>query len=218
MVAPGDTAAFPGTIVNLGSTADRFEIAVTASNLFGPGGDGLVHPTQLWVDANADGVPDTQIATDTDGDGTWDVPPPGAWDGDADGQPDVPVGAGGSFAYELRRPIALDQIVQRDYVTLTSRSVGAPLTDPDNVTATWIFAAVTRAGLQGLRVRRGRGRLCHLDPVRAPHRSRSTRPTTRPAPPGARRSTTSRVTSPVPDSITPILYTVRDPAGREAAS
>ena len=85
VVAPGDTAAFPGTIVNLGSTADRFEIAVTASNLFGSGGDGLVHPSQLWVDANADGVPDTQIATDTDGDGTWDVPPPGAWDSDGDG-------------------------------------------------------------------------------------------------------------------------------------
>ena len=78
------------------------------------------------MDTNSDGVPDTQVAVDTDGDGTWDVPPPGPWDGDGDGLPDVPVGAGGSFAYEMRRPIALDQVVQRDYVTLSSRSVGRP--------------------------------------------------------------------------------------------
>nr|MCU0231114.1 hypothetical protein [Acidobacteriota bacterium]MCU0479340.1 hypothetical protein [Chloroflexota bacterium] len=116
VVAPGDTAAFPGTIVNLGSTADRFEIGITPSNLFGPEGDGLVHPTQLWVDTDGDGVPDLQVTADNDGNGTWDVPPPGAWDSDADGQPDVPVGAASSFAYELRRPIALDQKVQRDFV------------------------------------------------------------------------------------------------------
>jgi uncharacterized repeat protein (TIGR01451 family) len=207
VVAPGDSAVFPGTVVNLGSAADRFELVVTASNLFGPGGDGLVHATQLWVDTNADGVPDTQVATDSDGDGTWDVPPPALWDGDGDGLPDVPVAAGGSFAYELRRPIALNQVIQRDFVTLTSRSVADPLTDPDNVTATWIFAAVTRAGIQGLRVEPGE--LAFATSTQSGTASFTLYETDDPTGAAGREALHDQpIASPVSDSITPILYTV----------
>ncbi len=207
VVAPGDTAAFPGTVVNLGSTADRFELTVTASNLFGPGGDGLVHPTQLWVDTNTDGVPDTQIAIDSNGDGTWDVPPPPAWDSDGDGLPDVPVSAGGSFAYELRRPIALNQRVQRDFVTLTSRSVSSPSTDPDNVTATWIFAALTRAGIGGLRV--DAGEVTFATSTQSGTASFVLYQTDDPTGATGREALHDQpVVSPVPDAITPILYTV----------
>ena len=152
-------------------------------------------------------MPDTQIATDTNGDGTWDVPPPGAWDSDLDGQPDVPVSASGSFAYELRRPIALDQKVQRDFVTLTSRSVASPTTDPDNVTATWIFAAVTRAGIKGLRV--GTGEVAFATSTQTGTESFALWQTDDPTGATGREALHDQpLVSPVPDSITPILYTV----------
>jgi uncharacterized repeat protein (TIGR01451 family) len=207
VVAPGDTAVYPGTIVNLGSSADRFEITVTASNLYGPEGDGLLHPTALFVDSDADGVPDLQVATDTNGDGTWDVPPPPAWDADGDGLPDVPVGGGGSFAYELRRPIDPNQKVQRDFVTLSSRSVANPATDPDNVTATWIFAALTRAGIGGLRV--APGEVAFATSTQSGAASFFLHETDDPTGATGRAPLHDQpVLSPVPDSITPILYTV----------
>jgi hypothetical protein len=207
VVAPGQTAAFPGTIVNLGAAPDRFELAVTASNLYGAGGDGLAHATQLWVDTGGDGIPDTMIAADTNGDGTWDTPPPAAWDQDGDGLPDVPVNGGASFAYELRRPVDLNQKIQRDYVTLSSRSVGTPSTDPDNVTATWIFAAATRAGIQGLRV--DADRVAFATSTQSRTASFTLYQTDDPTGASSREALHDRpVVSPVPDSITPILYTV----------
>ena len=52
---PGDVANHPGTIVNLNpTTADRFELAITAASLYGL--DGLNHPTALHIDNNGDGV------------------------------------------------------------------------------------------------------------------------------------------------------------------
>ena len=137
---PGDTLVFPGTIKNLEDSPDTFEFAVSPSAFFGL--DGLNHPTELVVDTNADGVPDLVIATDTDGDGTWDVVDP-AFDGDGDGLPDVVVGAGNELAYELRRPIDPNQGRSRDPVTLTvtSGSTG----EIDRITATSLLAAATHA-------------------------------------------------------------------------
>ncbi len=208
VVAAGDTAVFPGTIVNLGSALERFELTLTPASLYGPDGDGLPHPTELWVDTNADGVPDTLVAADTQGDGTWDVLPPGAWDQDGNGLPDVPVGGGGSFAYELRRPISLQQKVQRDFVTLSTRSITSPATDPDNVTATWVFAAATRAGIKGLRV--GEGEVAFATSTQSGTAWFLLHQTDDPTGASGREPLHDQpVASPVPDSITPVLYTVR---------
>ncbi len=151
VVAPGDTPLHPGTLSNLGYADDRYNLALSVANLYGV--DGLDHPTQLWVDTNGDGVTDTEVARDDDGDGTWDFVDP-AWDTDGDpaGLPDIPVLAGGITAYELRRPVAATQSIQRDYVTLDLDIDRVPGTDPDNVTATWVFAAATRAAIRGVRV------------------------------------------------------------------
>lgn len=164
IVAPGGTATFPGTLNNTGTATDRLELSLSMSNLFGL--DTFPHPTELWIDTNGDDIPDLLIAVDSDGDGTWDrlcgsfsAPATSAlpcsaatYNGDGDAFPDVSVGAGGSVAYELRRPVSMGQQIQRDFVTLTQTSVNNPSLDPDSVTATWQFAAATRASIRGLRV------------------------------------------------------------------
>jgi hypothetical protein len=207
VVAPDDTAVHPGTIVNLGSTPDRFELSLTAASLFGPEGDGLPHPTELWVDSDADGVADVRAAADTNGDGSWDLAPVAAWDQDGDGVPDVPVAANGSFAYELRRKVNASQKVQRDFVTLQSRSLGNPSSDPDNVTATWIFAALTRAGIGGLRV--GPGEVVFATSTQAGTTSFLLYETDDPTGASGREALHMEpVRTPLPDSTTPIVYRV----------
>ena len=42
-------------------------------------------------------------------------------------------------------------MIQRDHVTLTSDAITGT-TVADSVTATWVFAALTRAGIRGVRV------------------------------------------------------------------
>ena len=120
VVDQGDVAVHPGTLVNLSTADDRFDLDVTEANLYQV--DGLLHPTVLWADTDDDGIPDLAIATDDEGDGTWDTIPAG-WDTDGDGVPDIPVSAGDSAAYELRRAVPADQKIQRDHVTLTSESL-----------------------------------------------------------------------------------------------
>ncbi len=143
LVDPGDTAIFPGTIKNLTDSADRFEFTVGASVFLGL--DGLNHPTQLVIDTNADGTPDTVIATDSDGDGTWDSVDP-AYDLDTDGNPDVAVAASTELAYEIRRAVDPLQPSYRDPVTLTATSVNSGETD--SITATNLLAAATFAMLR----------------------------------------------------------------------
>lgn len=206
VVAPGDVSVHPGTLVNLASASDRFDIAVSMANLYGV--DGLAHPTELWVDAvGNDGVPDTLVATDSDGDGTWDTITPG-WDTNGNGLPDVLVAGAGNLAYELRRAVDPAQRIQRDHVTLTSTSIGSPTTDPDNVTATWVFAAVTRAGIRGVRVDPG-GEVSFVTSTQAGTASFMVYETDDPT--GFTRRVALHdepVLSPVPDSLTPILYRV----------
>lgn len=152
-ILAGQTARFPGTLSNLGPQT-RFNFEITASSFFGV--DNLLHPTQLWVDTNSDGTPDTQIALDSDGDGDWDTIL-GGYDVDNDSRPDVlmPSGigiAGGSLLnYELRRPIDLNQGTAREHVTFTAEATtGAG--DSDSVTATVLLAALSRASIRGIKV------------------------------------------------------------------
>jgi len=144
VVNAGDTPVYAGTLTNQGTAADTYEFTISAS-VYGPGGavaDGLNHASQLWVDTNADGVADTQIARDDDGDGTWDFVDP-AFDSDTDGSPDVAVAAGAALAYEFRRPVDAAQTPYRDPVTLTVTSVASGAAD--SVTATTAILLVTRA-------------------------------------------------------------------------
>lgn len=205
VVAPGDISIHPGTIVNLGTVDDDFNLTISPSNLYGV--DGLLHPTHLWVDTNGDGVPDTQIASDLDGDGTWDVVDP-AFDTDTDGDPDIPVTAGGLTAYELRRPVDLNQQIQRDHVTLNTQSINFPSAEPDNVTATWIFAAVTRAAVRGVKVDRDGlvGFVTASQVKTAAFKLYETND--RRGRKGRKPLHSDRILSPVPDSLNPILYTV----------
>ncbi len=159
LVQPGDACpavspsaalcpTFPGTIKNLRAAADRFELSITASAFYGR--DGLDHPTQLWIDTTGDGVADTRIAEDTDGDGDWDYIDPG-YNSDIDSTPDVPVPGNGELAYELRRPVDPLQGASRDPVTLTAQSQATG--EVDRITATNLLAAATLAVLSGFEAR-----------------------------------------------------------------
>ncbi len=148
LVDPGDVPAFPGTLKNITDSADRFDLTITPSLFFGL--DGLLHPTQLWIDTNADGTPDTQIAEDTDGDGDWDTIAPG-FDTDGDSEPDVAVAAGLELAYALQRPVDMAQLAYRDPITLTAISQATG--EMDSVTATNLLAAATHAMLSRFEVR-----------------------------------------------------------------
>ncbi|MCP3957629.1 MAG: DUF11 domain-containing protein [bacterium] len=144
-VGANDCPVFPGTLKSLSASDDRFDFTITASPFFGL--DGLLHPTQLWIDTDADGVPDMQIAEDTDGDGDWDTIAPG-FDTDTDMNPDAFVAAGGELAYELRRPVDPLQLAYRDPVTLTATSQATG--EVDSVTAVNLLAAFTPAMLSSL--------------------------------------------------------------------
>ena len=136
-VAPGGEAVFPGTLRNLSAEDDTYDFVISAAWFWGF--DGLDHPTELWVDTNSDGDPDTQIAEDLEGDGTWD---------DGGGfslTPSAGVTAGSILAYELRRPVDLRQGTSRDPVTLTALPQVA--SDEDSITATVLVAAATAAVL-----------------------------------------------------------------------
>ena len=92
VVAPGDTATFPGTVVNLGSTdrplrADRDRVQPLRPRGRRPRS---IPRSSGWTRAPT-ACPILMIAADTDGDGTWDVAPPLAWDSDGDGLPDIAV-------------------------------------------------------------------------------------------------------------------------------
>lgn len=142
-----DCPIFPGTLSSLSDTAEVFEFTLTASPFFGL--DGLDHPTQLWIDTDADGVPDTQVAEDSDGDGDWDSILAG-YDTNGDSNPDVMVAPGTVLAYQLRRPVDPMQQAYRDPVTLTAtaRSTG----ESDSITATNLLAAPTHAMLSRFEV------------------------------------------------------------------
>ena len=151
-VLPGLTTTHPGTLTSRFNSAQFFDLGLGPAAL--AGADGLNHRTELWIDTGTDGVPDRLVATDTEGNGTWDVITPGydvLTNGapGSNGLPEVSVPANGQLAYELRRAIVPAQVLQSDSVTLTAI---APSTDKDSVTATWIIAAATRASLAGLRV------------------------------------------------------------------
>ena len=153
VINAGDTPAYAGTLSNTGTAADTYEFTISAS-VYGPGGsvaDGLNHASQLWVDTDADGVADTQIARDDDGDGVWDfVDPAPAFDSDSDsdGNPDVTVAAGATLVYELRRPVDAAQTPYRDPVTLTATSNASGAAD--SVTVTTAILLLTRAVIGGL--------------------------------------------------------------------
>ena len=79
---PGDgdsnPAVYPGTLTS--DQGETFEVTISPSTYAnGTSGSGdaiddlLDHTTQLVVDTTGDGVPDTVIAEDTDGDGIWDL-------------------------------------------------------------------------------------------------------------------------------------------------
>ena len=141
---PGDISVFPGVMRNFTNSDDRFNLDITQSWFFGE--DGLLHPTELWIDTDADDVPDTLIATDSDGSGAWNSIA-GGYDTDMDGEPDVAIAAGSELYYELRRNIDSLMGPSRDPVTLTAISFNSPLPNKerDSVTATVLLAAATKA-------------------------------------------------------------------------
>ena len=71
VVAPSDVSVHPGTLVNLSTSDDRYDLSISVANLYQV--DGLLHPTELWADTDDDGIPDLAIATDDEGDGTWNT-------------------------------------------------------------------------------------------------------------------------------------------------
>jgi uncharacterized repeat protein (TIGR01451 family) len=207
-----DVTIYPGTISNFGGTATRFNLSITPSSLFGV--DGLLHPTELWVDTNGDGIVDTKIATDLNGDGTWDTilgGVGGPWDTNGDGVPDVLVpaavnGVAGTLAYELRRTIPSAQVRPQEFVTLTASSLTTP-SQADSVTAQFLLVSVTRATLLGLKVDAAGGlvefatgdqqgtRGFNLYEVHAG-----------PSVTGLQPLNAAMIASPIANSLTPILY------------
>ncbi len=149
MAAAGETTIFPGTLYNLSGTLDQYDFSLTPSSLFGV--DGFNHPTELrvGVDGNADGILDTLVATDADGDGTWDTINP-AFNTNANVLPDLQVPGNGALNYQLVRAIDPAQAIWKEYATVTATSVTTA--EKDSITAQWIIAALSRASIRGLRV------------------------------------------------------------------
>ncbi|MEM6453611.1 MAG: C25 family cysteine peptidase [Acidobacteriota bacterium] len=136
----GETAVFPGTIRNEGELTDTYNFTVGAAGYFGL--DGLPHPTELWLDTTGDGMVDTQVASDTNGDGTWDVVDP-TFDTDMDGNPDITLVPGEERDYELRRLVDPLQDPYRDPVVFQATSTNTG--DIDSVTAVNLLATTTHA-------------------------------------------------------------------------
>ncbi|MEM7349846.1 MAG: hypothetical protein AAF657_03505, partial [Acidobacteriota bacterium] len=140
LVGQGDVPVFPGTLKSLSDSTDCFDFDIGPARFFGV--DGLDHPTQLVIDTDADGIPDLQIAEDADGDGIWDTIAPG-FDTNGNNNPDVLLAAGAELAYELRRPVAINQGPYRDPVTLTA--ISKATSEADSITAVNLLAAATHA-------------------------------------------------------------------------
>ena len=149
--SPGDTTKFPGTLYNLTSSPTRYDISISPASLFGV--DGLNHPTVLRVDlVGGDGIPDTVIAIDTDGNGTWDqlcaaLPPcvPADSNNNGNSLPDILVPANGEVAYELERVIPASQEIWKEYVTITAASFDGVTTPVSSLTSSGTTATVTSA-------------------------------------------------------------------------
>ncbi len=170
VVNAGDTPTYPGQTTNTGDTADVYEFTLTPSPFADgePEDDDLVHSTQLWVDTTGNGIADTLIAEDTDGDGIWDLIDAdgngafdapgtiGAYNSDGDLTPDVSLAADAINNYEIRRPVDASQGPYADRVTLaaTSNATG----NIDSVAITTSVQLATRAviaGIKAYKTRRG---------------------------------------------------------------
>lgn len=204
VVVPGDTAIYPGVAYNLTGSADRFNFTLTQASLFGF--DGLNHPTQLWFDTNGDKTPDTLVATDTDGNGTWNTIAPG-FDVDGNGKPDFLVGANSTLDYELRRVIDAAQVFPTELVTLGIQSTNTP-SQNDAVTALWIIANVTRASIRGLRVDTSNGIVEFATGTQRHTRSFNIYETDSRQGDSWRLLTPEPIVTPFADSEFPILYRV----------
>ena len=166
VVNAGDIPAYPGKLTNTGDSADVYEFSISASPFANgqPNDDNLVHASELWVDTTGNGVADTRIAADTDGDGIWDqidangdgsFDPPGTigiYNADGDLTPDLSLPAGASLDYELRRPVDAAQGPYADPVTLTATSNAS--SSSDSVTATTSVQLATRAEIAGIQAYR----------------------------------------------------------------
>ena len=170
VVNAGDTPTYPGQTTNTGDTTDVYEFTITPSPFADgePEDDDLVHTTQLWLDTTGNGVADTLIAEDTDGDGIWDLinadgvggfdapGTMGTYNSDGDLTPDISLAAGASNNYEIRRPVDASQGPYADRVTLaaTSNATG----NIDSVAITTSVQLATRAVIAGIQAyKSGRG-------------------------------------------------------------
>jgi uncharacterized repeat protein (TIGR01451 family) len=226
-VSQSDVAIFPGTLTNYGTTAQFFDMDVSVSSIFAL--DGLNHPTELWIDTNGpgglpDGIiqvdpllpnQDTLVATDSDGDGVWDTITAG-WDtqtpggGGANGQPEIQVAAAtgatpGTLAYGLVKRIPGTQQIPQEYVSLRATSISSPA-QADNITSTWIIAALTRASIRGVKVNAG-GRVQFATGTQSGTYSFNVYEVPGPGAFDQRVLLTDEpLLSPSADSLTPILY------------
>jgi Peptidase family C25 len=204
--AQSDVTIYPGTLSNFSSSADRFNLSIGPSTAIGA--DTLSHPTQLWIDTNADGIVDTLIATDNNGDGVWDSILAGynTDSGTGNLQPDVPVPANGTLAYELRRTIPAAMVIPQEFVTLTAKSI-ATSTQVDSVTAQFILVTVTRATLTGLRVDPKSGTILFATGTQQGTRGFNLYEVSGPGPvAGLKPLSDTMILAPVSTSLTPIVY------------
>ena len=143
-VDANDVHTFPGTLVHIDTDfsgsdpTEDFEFTITASP------NGL--RTELSVDTDADGVPDTVIAIDATGDGVWDVGSiPAGFDDDGDFNPDVDVNAGDSLAYAIIRTApGAGRITDSVTITVSDDDTTA---DQDSVTFTTVLDPPSPAAL-----------------------------------------------------------------------
>ena len=203
MGSVNSTTVFPGTLYNLTNSADRYDFSLTPSSLFGI--DGLNHPTVLRVDTNGDGIPDTVVATDLEGDGVWNSITVG-FNTNANGLPDLAVPANGALAYELVRFIDPNETIWKEYATLTATSFSTG--EKDSITAQWIISALSRASIRGLRVDPA-GVVEFVTGTQKNTKSFNVYVTSERSREGEKTLLHSApVLSPMPDSLMPILYRV----------
>ena len=145
VVNAGVADAFPGTLTHLNTEfnestdPEEFEFTISAS------ANGVA--SVLRIDAvGGDGIPETIIAIDSNGDGVWDAGSiPAGFDDDTDGNPNVDLAAGASLAYEIIRTVTAGTFAPlTDTITLMVADDDAS-PDIDRVTFTTLMDAIPAA-------------------------------------------------------------------------
>ena len=114
----GANVSYSHTVENMGSNGDSFELSVLSTSGWN---------VSVYADLNGDGVGDSWMATDTGGDGSWDLVS-ALWDSDSDSNPDTgSMNSQDTFdiVVEIEIPAGSGNWLDTTFVNVTSNNFSA---------------------------------------------------------------------------------------------